>query len=119
MSEEDEEERDENRRSTLPGAAFTTALQNASEEALGQQAELFDQFLRGGFRGEGGQSGAGFTDRLAGFGSEVGAFKTRVQTSGRVSIPDTERDALGIGEGDLVQVFVVPVEPKEKDKEQQ
>lgn len=35
-------------------------------------------------------------------------FKARVQGSGRVSIPKSERDALGIDEGDIVQTIVVP-----------
>ena len=115
MSDEEEVERGP----TLPSVRLTSALQDASEEALEQQAELLDVFL--GSSGSGSSrredKRAGFTDRLSGFGSEVGAFKARVQTSGRVSIPDTEREALGIEEEDLVQVFVVPVERQEKEKE--
>lgn len=41
-------------------------------------------------------------------------FKTRVQKSGRVSIPDAEREALGIEEGDLVQVIVIPLSKAKK-----
>jgi len=100
----------------LPGTKVTKALQDAGEEALEQQAELFSQFLRRS--GDlpkpdavGSEKGSeGLTDRLTDFGSEVGAFKARVQTSGRISIPDAEREALDIGEEDLVQVFVVPVD---------
>jgi len=113
MSEGDDEGKTEDGKSQtqmplFPGAGLTRALQGAGEEALEQQAEMFDLFLRNAGserRGEG-----GFADRLTGFGTDVGAFKARVQTGGRVSIPDTEREALGIGEEDLVQVFVVPVE---------
>jgi AbrB family looped-hinge helix DNA binding protein len=36
-------------------------------------------------------------------------FKTTVQKAGRISIPEAERAALGIKEGDLVQVMVVPI----------
>lgn len=44
-------------------------------------------------------------------------FKTRVQKSGRISIPDAEREALGIDEGDLVQVIVIPLpKPKKPDR---
>jgi len=43
-----------------------------------------------------------------------GAFKTTVGSNGRISIPEAERDALGLKEGDLVQVVVVPVEKKSK-----
>jgi bifunctional DNA-binding transcriptional regulator/antitoxin component of YhaV-PrlF toxin-antitoxin module len=36
-------------------------------------------------------------------------FKTRVQSGGRISIPDAEREALGIDEGDIVQTVVIPL----------
>lgn len=111
MSDEEEVERGP----ALPGARLRNTLQEASEEALEQQAEILDLFLSGGSRTE--ERSPGFTDRLSGFGTDVGAFKARVQTGGRVSIPDTEREALGIEEEDLVQVFVVPVERHRKDKE--
>jgi len=114
----DEEEGDGDGSPALPGVRLTSALQDASEEALEQQAELLDVFLSGSGKSRREDKRAGFTDRLSGFGSEVGAFKARVQTSGRVSIPDTEREALGIEEEDLVQVFVVPVERQEKENEQ-
>ena len=41
--------------------------------------------------------------------STWGAFKTSVGSNGRISIPEAERDALGIKEDDLVQVIVVPI----------
>jgi AbrB family looped-hinge helix DNA binding protein len=42
--------------------------------------------------------------------TNIGAvFKTTVQKAGRISIPEAERQALGIKEGDLVQVMVVPI----------
>ena len=34
-----------------------------------------------------------------------GAFKTTVGSNGRISIPEAERQALSVAEGDLVQVF--------------
>ena len=37
-------------------------------------------------------------------------FKTTVQSGGRISIPDAERKALRIEEGDLVQVILIPIE---------
>jgi len=46
-----------------------------------------------------------------------GAYKTAVGSNGRISIPEAERDALGLGEGDLVQVIVVPVSKKPRDRE--
>jgi hypothetical protein len=41
-------------------------------------------------------------------------FKTTVQSGGRISIPEAERQALNIGDGDLVQVIIVPIERKRK-----
>ncbi len=46
-----------------------------------------------------------------------GAYKTTVSTNGRISIPEAERNALGLGEGDLVQVIVLPIAKKSKTKE--
>jgi len=40
-----------------------------------------------------------------------GAFKTTVGSNGRISIPEAERDALGIEEGDLVQIIITPIKP--------
>jgi hypothetical protein len=42
--------------------------------------------------------------------TELGTFKSRVQRGGRVTIPDAERDALGIEEGDIVQTIVVKID---------
>jgi AbrB family looped-hinge helix DNA binding protein len=47
-----------------------------------------------------------------------GAFKTNVGSNGRISIPEAEREALGIKEGDLVQVIVLPLEKKLKTKKE-
>jgi len=43
-----------------------------------------------------------------------GAYKTTIGTNGRISIPEAERTALGLKEGDLVQVIVLPIEKKLK-----
>jgi AbrB family looped-hinge helix DNA binding protein len=45
-----------------------------------------------------------------------GAFKTSVGSNGRISIPEAERDAIGLKEGDLVQVVIVPIEKKNHKK---
>jgi hypothetical protein len=37
-------------------------------------------------------------------------FKTTVQSGGRISIPEAERQALDIDDGDLVQVIIIPIE---------
>ncbi len=36
-------------------------------------------------------------------------FKAKVGESGRITIPSAEREALGIQEGDLVQILVRPL----------
>tara|TARA_B100001105_G_C22325148_1_gene414363 strand:+ start:145 stop:570 length:426 start_codon:yes stop_codon:yes gene_type:complete len=45
-----------------------------------------------------------------------GAYKTTVGSNGRISIPEAERNALELGEGDLVQVIVFPIAKKSKSK---
>lgn len=45
-----------------------------------------------------------------------GAYKTSVGSNGRISIPEAERNALGLEEGDLVQVIVLPIS-KTKNRE--
>jgi hypothetical protein len=42
-------------------------------------------------------------------------FKTTVQSGGRISIPEAERQALKIEDGDLVQVIVIPIERRRKE----
>jgi len=37
-------------------------------------------------------------------------FKTTVQSGCRISIPEAEREALDIDDGDLVQVIIIPIE---------
>lgn len=46
-----------------------------------------------------------------------GTFKTSVGSNGRISIPEAEREALGINEDDLVQVIVIPVERRKQKQE--
>jgi hypothetical protein len=41
-------------------------------------------------------------------------FKTTVQSGGRISIPEAERQALNIEDGDILQVIVVPIERRSK-----
>jgi len=51
---------------------------------------------------------------LQGFTNYNAMFKTNVQSGGRISIPEAERQALGIEEGDLVQVIIIPLARKQK-----
>ena len=46
-----------------------------------------------------------------------GAYKTTVGSNGRISIPEAERNALGLGEGDLVQVVILPIGKKSNKSE--
>lgn len=84
------------------------AFQQASE----QQQELLQQML-------GGSAGSGSVDSLNSLQamSQMASFKTRVQSGGRVSIPDAEREALDIEEGDIVQTVVIPVKRNRSDSQ--
>ena len=46
-----------------------------------------------------------------------GAYKTTISSNGRISIPEAERNALGLNDGDLVQVIILPIAKKSKNKE--
>ncbi len=45
-----------------------------------------------------------------------GAYKTTISSNGRISIPEAERNALGLSDGDLVQVIILPIAKKSKNK---
>ena len=47
--------------------------------------------------------------------SQTATFTTRVQSGGRISIPDAEREALDIEAGDIVQTVVIPVKLNRSD----
>ncbi len=84
-------------------AAFAKQLQEASQQATQSQQELFKQFMQAS---SGGMDGFSQLNAMS-MGSAM--FKTRVQSGGRISIPDAEREALDIEEGDIVQAVVIPV----------
>jgi len=89
------------------------AFQQATESATRSQQELFQQLLSGA---AGGDSG-GLAPQLGSM-SQMAMFKTRVQSGGRISIPDAEREALDIQEGDIVQTVVVPVKRNRSDSDE-
>ncbi|PSQ28315.1 hypothetical protein BRD06_04200 [Halobacteriales archaeon QS_9_67_15] len=90
---------DENDGSTWP--PMLSGWQEASEQAMEQQRQFLNQMM---------QAGAGGLDmNQLGAMSQTATFKTRVQSGGRISIPDAEREALDIEEGDIVQTVVIPV----------
>lgn len=94
---------------TWPPALFASQMQEASEEFTEQQLRLFEQWLESGSKTL--QDGSPMSDlsELGTASMNTAVFKTRVQSGGRISIPDAEREALGIDEGDLVQAFVIPI----------
>lgn len=78
-----------------------TQFQEAGEKAVEHQADLMKRFfspnsMPGGF------------PQLSAM-SQMATFKTRVQSGGRISIPDAEREALDIDDGDIVQTIVIPI----------
>ena len=81
-------------------------MQQASESAMEQQQQLLQQLFAGGM--------PSFDMNQLGAMSQMATFKTRVQSGGRISIPDAEREALGIEEGDIVQTVVLPVTNKQE-----
>jgi len=90
-----------------PPAMFK-AFSETSEQAVEQQQEMFKQLL-----GASGMSGLDMNQ--LGAVSQTATFKTRVQSGGRISIPDAEREALDIEEGDIVQTVVIPVKRNRSD----
>jgi len=69
---------------------------------------LLEKLLSGGFPNLQEQ----VREALLTFTEKNAVFKTKVQRGGRISIPEAERDVLGIDEGDIVQVILAPVKRK-------
>lgn len=89
---------------TPPGITGLLArgVHEASEQAIDGQQRAVRNLLAG--------LPAANAGAHLGLGGELGTFKTRLGSGGRVTIPEAERAALGIGEGDIVQTIVVPVD---------
>jgi len=88
---------------TWPPALWAKQFQEAGEQAVEQQTEFAKQLMSAG------GSGPSSLSEIAATSMGTATFKTRVQSGGRISIPDAEREALDIEEGDIVQTVVVPV----------
>lgn len=89
------------------------AMQETSEQATRTQQEA----LRNLFMGtESKTPDLGDISDQLGTMSQMATFKTRIQSGGRISIPDAEREALDIGEGDIVQAVVVPIKRERSDE---
>jgi hypothetical protein len=100
---------DENDSSPMWAANPLRAIQTMSEQATEQQQQLLQQML-----GTSASAASSLGTQLGAM-SQMATFKTRVQSGGRISIPDAEREALDIEEGDIVQTVVVPVKRKRDD----
>ena len=87
-------------------------IQDVSEQATRQQQEALQQLLLGG---GGGTPDLGDVSDQMGAMTQMATFKTRIQSGGRISVPDAEREALDIREGDIVQTVVVPVKRNRDD----
>ncbi|MFT4933276.1 MAG: hypothetical protein ACI91T_003181 [Natronomonas sp.] len=93
-------------------ATFAAQLEETSEQAVETQAEWFKQLMTMG-AGSNGSLDIGDLSTLTG----TATFKTRIQSGGRISIPDAEREALDIEEGDIVQTIVIPVKRTHGDSQ--
>jgi len=93
-------------------AAFMQQFQEASEEAAENQAELMREMVSSMNTTP---SDLPDLSALSSFGMGTAMFKSRVQSNGRVSIPDAEREALDIQEGDIVQTIVLPIKRNRDD----
>jgi AbrB family looped-hinge helix DNA binding protein len=91
--------------STNPIEAFRKAVTKGSEA----QKDFIQQFSK--IQQDAMQNYFGVLQSLTFYNA---IFKTTVQSGGRISIPEAERQALNIEEGDLVQVIVVPIERRHK-----
>ena len=90
-------------------AAVTEQMQEAGERMMDSQMELFKRFVSANAGGLN-----GFSD-LNAMSMGTAMFKTRVQSGGRISIPDAEREALDIEDGDIVQTVVIPIKRTDRD----
>ncbi len=85
-------------------AMFTKQMQEAGEQVAESQQEMMRQLMEA--------SSTTPFDNLSSLGAMsmgTATFKARVQSGGRISIPEPEREALDIEEGDIVQTIVVPI----------
>lgn len=86
-------------------------LKEMASKGVKAQSEIMENF--GNMQSKAMDSAFKIAQSMPQFGT-WGAFKTSVGSNGRISIPEAERDALGLKEGDLVQVVIIPIEKKSK-----
>ena len=90
------------------------AVQETSEQATKRQQEALQQLLMGNSPVSASPDLGDMSDQIETM-TQMATFKTRVQSGGRISIPDAEREALDIEEGDIVQTVVMPVKRNRDD----
>ena len=98
----------ENQDAVMWPKSVMKAMQETSEQATRTQQEALQNLFMGTASSTSTPDLGDISDQL-GTMSQMATFKTRIQSGGRISIPDAEREALDIGEGDIVQAVVVPV----------
>lgn len=92
------------------------AFQETSEQATRKQQKALQSLFMNAGAGSGTPDLGNIGDQLGAM-SRMATFKTRIQSGGRISIPDAEREALDIGEGDIVQTVIVPIKRADEDDE--
>jgi hypothetical protein len=90
---------------TDPADAFKKAVEkgNKAQEEFMKQVSTIQQ-----------DAVQSYLSMLRGLTFYNAMFKTTVQIGGRISIPEAERQALNIDDGDLVQVIVIPIERRRR-----
>ena len=83
-------------------------MSDKPKEVEDSSGQLLERLMSGGLLNLQGQ----LRDALLTFTEKNAIFKTKVQMGGRISIPEAERDVLGIDEGDIVQVILAPIKKK-------
>jgi AbrB family looped-hinge helix DNA binding protein len=83
-------------------------LSGKPNEDAPSSSPLLERLMSGGFPNLQEQ----MREALLTFTEKNAVFKTKVQRGGRISIPEAERDVLGIEEGDIVQVILAPIKKK-------
>lgn len=85
------------------------ALKEISEKTAQAQKEMLDKIAS--FQTQSISRVADMGQMIPNF-TNWAAYKTTIGSNGRISIPEAERDALGLGEGSLVQVIILPIDKK-------
>ncbi|MEM0367108.1 MAG: AbrB/MazE/SpoVT family DNA-binding domain-containing protein [Candidatus Nitrosocaldus sp.] len=113
MSSVDEQkEQQYKKRSTTSSSSSSSDLGLFTSNIQSMQMDMMKQMLS--MQIDAMQNFANMLQLLTRFNA---VFKTTVQSNGRISIPEAERKALGIEEGDLVQVIIIPLEKQRREEE--